>query len=70
MFKCEYYNQPFGEAEEIAGYRGLKVDVWVCSRTFQTWCAGGGGGGERQGGRGGWRVIDGAGPHRAKQSCR
>ncbi|GBF96691.1 histone acetyltransferase type B catalytic subunit [Raphidocelis subcapitata] len=27
MFKCEYYNQPFGEAEEISGYKGLKVDV-------------------------------------------
>ncbi|KAI8475068.1 MAG: acyl-CoA N-acyltransferase [Monoraphidium minutum] len=37
MFKAEYYNQPFGEAEEIAGYKGLAVDVWVDGATFATW---------------------------------
>lgn len=37
MFKCEYYNQPFGESEEINGYKGLKVDVWVDGASFHTW---------------------------------
>jgi hypothetical protein len=37
MFKCEYYNQPFGENEEITGYKGLAVDVWVDGGSFHTW---------------------------------
>ena len=39
MFKCEYYNQVFGESEEVAGYKGLKVDVWLDARAFHAWCA-------------------------------
>ncbi|WIA11310.1 hypothetical protein OEZ85_011433 [Tetradesmus obliquus] len=36
-FKCEFYNQVFGDGEEINGYRGLHVDVWLAAHSFHCW---------------------------------
>eukprot|EP00803_Ostreobium_quekettii_P008840 evm.model.scf_195.5 EVM.evm.TU.scf_195.5 scf_195:32086-36316(-) len=34
VFSPEYTHQVFGEEEEIHGYMGLRVDVWLSARTF------------------------------------
>lgn len=36
-FGCEYYNQVFGEAEEINGYKGLAVHIWIALRSGHAW---------------------------------
>lgn len=27
----------FGEEEEIRGYEGLEINIWLCSRTYHAW---------------------------------
>jgi hypothetical protein len=36
-FKCEFFNQVFGDAEEIHGYKGLTVDIWLAQHSFHCW---------------------------------
>lgn len=38
-FQAEFFNQVFGDAEEIKGYQGLSVDIWLSLRSFHAWCA-------------------------------
>jgi hypothetical protein len=37
QWRAEFYNQVFGEEEEIQGYEGLAVDLWLCGRTLLGW---------------------------------
>eukprot|EP00878_Enallax_costatus_P032718 GHUV01035978.1.p1 GENE.GHUV01035978.1~~GHUV01035978.1.p1 ORF type:complete len:242 (+),score=25.95 GHUV01035978.1:102-827(+) len=36
-FKCEFYNQVFGESEEINGYKGLQVHIWFAANSYHCW---------------------------------
>lgn len=36
-FKAEFLHQHFGEDEEIKGYIGLKINIWVHAQTYHTW---------------------------------
>lgn len=36
-FSCEFYNQVFGDSEEINGYKGLEVHVWIALRSGHCW---------------------------------
>jgi hypothetical protein len=38
VFECEFYHQVFGEEEEIQGYKGLTVNIYLHERTYHAWC--------------------------------
>lgn len=33
----EFFHQHFGEEEQISGYKGLKVKLWMSVRTYHVW---------------------------------
>lgn len=36
-FSGEFFHQHFGEEEEITGYDGLEVTLWISAQTFHAW---------------------------------
>lgn len=37
LFKGEFLHQHFGDDEEIKGYMGLQIDIWVSAQTYHLW---------------------------------
>lgn len=36
-FKAEFLHQHFGEDEQIKGYQGLQINIWLHIQTYHTW---------------------------------
>lgn len=32
--------QVFGDSEEINGYKGLQIDIWLAVNSYHCWCVG------------------------------